>query len=144
MAIDANSAPTPALADAFVLTVTPAETMVVGTLATGGVREHRPAAGGEFAGRGIAGNILSGGETLLRRPDGVAVLEANYLIAAEEGEIIRLVGTGYATGDGSFVGTRMTIMFEVDEQGRHAALSTRAYVGERSSGSDALRIAEVL
>ncbi|HWW66151.1 MAG TPA: DUF3237 family protein [Sphingomonadaceae bacterium] len=142
--VDPDDAPTPALAERFLLEVAVTTPIVVGTLATGGVREYHAACDGRLHGEGLEGTVIGGGETLLRRPDGIGVLEANFLVQTADGAILRIIGTGYRTQEGPFTGTRMTIVFEVDEAGPHAPLSTRAYVAERPSGSDRYTIAEIV
>ena len=142
--IDPDETPTPALGPCCTLAVSLAPETVIGTLATGGIRAYRAATGGTIEGSDLRGDIIGGGEMLLGRPDGVGVVEANYLLRTSGGGIIRLIGTGYATSDPPFIGTRMTVVFEVDEGGPIAHLSTRAYVAERSAGSDRYAIAEVL
>lgn len=143
MAIAADHAPTPGLAERFRLRLAFAAAIDIGRLATGGRRVYRAASGGSFAGDGIDGDVIGGGETMLERPDGVGVIEANYLVRTADGALLRLIGTGYRTSAGDFIGTRMSLVFEVDEDGPHARLSTRAYVAEAAGDGD-LVIAEVL
>ena len=135
--------PTPTLLAGFTLTVVPGETTEIGRLATGGRRVLRSYSGGSFAGDRLHGRLIGGSEVLLHRPDGVTTIEANFYVKTAAGEAVRLIGTGYATGDGPFVGTRMTIVFEADEDGACGWLTTRAFVGERSDGSDVLTIFEI-
>jgi hypothetical protein len=141
-----DDVPIPGLAPAFTLRLDPAGGARIGQLATGGVREHRAFSGGRLQGERLSGDLLPdhSGETWLRRTDGVAAVEAAYLVRTGEGQVLRLLGTGYATGTGDFAGVRMTIVIEVDEAGPHAWASRRAFVAERPAGSDALQIAEVV
>jgi hypothetical protein len=136
---DLTDMPVPSFAPAFVLTTTVGETLVIGRLATGGTRRHRPYPPGRFSGHGIEGVLRSGSETLLHRPDGVTVVEAVFLIEMADGAMLRLIGTGYET-DAPFAGTRLTIVIEADEDGPLAALTTRAFAAERPAGSDTLTI----
>lgn len=140
----ADAMPSPALADAFTLTLEPDSRIEVGALAIGGRRELRRAASGAFAGRGLDGAVIAASETILHRPDGVGAVEASYLIRLHDGAAVRLLGVGRLTEDGAFAGLRMTLAFEVDEAGPHAWLARRVFVGERPAGELALNIAEVL
>jgi hypothetical protein len=135
--------PAPALEPAFTLSAVLGEATVIGRLATGGVREYRAVCGGRFTGPGAEGDLLTGGETWLRRSDGVSVVEAVYLVRTEHGSVLRLIGTGYDVDADGFAGTRMTIVVEVDEEGEFGWLSTRAFVAERPAGSDVFVIALV-
>lgn len=139
---DLSDMPVPTLAPAFTLVASPGGSLVVGRLATGGTRQHRLYASGRFAGRGIEGALVTGSETLLHRPDDVTTVEANFLVATSDGAMLRLIGIGYET-DAPFAGTRMTIVIEADEDGPHAALTTRAFAAERLAGSDTLAIAAI-
>jgi len=138
----AEAVPTPGLAAAFTLRVRHAEPLQIGRLSTGGSREYQPVLSGMFSGRGVEGRILSGGEMRLCRPDAVTVVEADYLIAVDDAAV-RLIGTGYETADGPFVGTRMTMAFEADEGGPHAWLCTRVFLAERATAGDLFVIVEV-
>lgn len=140
----ADTAPVPGLAARFVVRADAGPAIAIGRLATGGTRRHLPVAGGTFAGDGIDGTVVGGSETALHRPDGVIVIEAVYLVHTADGAALRLIGTGYQTDDAGFAGTRMTIVFETDEDGPQAWLTTRAFVGERRSGDPALAIFEIL
>jgi hypothetical protein len=140
-----DDAPTPGLAPAFTLELEGGETTRIGRLATGGMREHVSFDGGRLDGERLRGEILPGhsSETWLRRTDGVAVVEAVYLLRTDEGEALRLVGTGYFTRDDVFAGTRMTLVIEVDEGGSNTWLSRTAFVAERPAGASAFQIAAV-
>jgi hypothetical protein len=141
---DSDDMPTPSLADAFTLRLEPGAAVDVGALAIGGRRTQRSVSAGMFSGRALEGQIVAASETVLTRADGVGVVEASYLIRLEDGAALRLLGVGYLTEDGPFEGLRLTLAFEADEGGPHAWLARRVFVGERSAGEDALRIAEVL
>ena len=118
--------PTPGLAPAFTLEAPLGEPIEVGRLATGGRRRHVPLPRGAFRGEGIEAALVAGSETWLERPDGVTVVEANLLVRTADGCTIRLIGTGYRTDV-----TRMTIVFEADEDGPLGHLTTRAFLAER-------------
>ena len=130
--------PTPGLEPAFTLAAPLGSPVVIGRLATGGRRVYVPLAQGRFSGEGIEAEVMSGGETWLERPDGVTVVEASILVRTAAGDVLRLIGTGYRVDR-----TRMTIVFEADEDGPHAALTTRAFVAERTADGDLLAIERI-
>jgi len=138
--------PVPGLEEAFRFHMDFNPTALVGRLATGGQRAILPLIGGRIEGDKLNARLISGSETHLSRRDGVTTIEAVYLVEAEDGSIIRIVGTGCrAEGrSGDFDGARMTIMFEVDEGSAHSWLATRAFVAERPSDSDLLTIAQIV
>jgi hypothetical protein len=140
--IDLTDMPVPAFASAYRLNAAPDASIEIGRLATGGTRLHRAYTKGGFEGRGIEGTLQSGGETLLQRPDGVTIVEAVLLIHTTNDAVIRLIGTGYET-QAPFAGTRMTVVIEADEDGPHAALTTRAFAAERPAGTDMLTLYEI-
>lgn len=137
-------APTPGFAQAFDMIVEHGASMVVGVIATGGERRYRPVIGGTFAGEGLSGQLTGGGDTLLERADGVTMVEASYYISFADGAVARCFGTGYRTPDGPFVGTRLSLLFEVAEDSSVAALATRAFVGEQADGSPLLSISRII
>ena len=136
---DPGDMPVPSFAPAFTLEAAAGTALVVGRLATGGVRRQRSYVDGRFSGSGIEGASVSGGETLLERPDGVIVVEAAFFVTLSGGAVLRLIGTGYET-QSPFAGARMTLVVEADEDGPWAALTTRAFAGERPADSSTLRI----
>lgn len=142
----ADETPTPGLAPAFSLTFEGGEATRIGALATGGVREHLTFAAGRLQGERLSGDLLAGhsGETRLGRSDGVTVVEGLYLVRCVDGQVLRLIGTGYHTEDEAFAGTRMTLVIEVDEAGPHALLSRVAFLAERPAGADLMQIAAVV
>jgi len=139
-----NQAPIPDLAHAFDLEIARGVPVEVGCLASGGVRTYLPVKGGRFVGEGMAGTLVSGGETLFRRANGVTVVEAVYYIQNQDGWVARAFGNGYQTSDGDFIGTRMTLLFEADESGPLAHLATSAFVAEQLPGSDTIAISRII
>lgn len=139
-----NQAPTPGLAQAFAMAVERGKPVEIGQLAGGGSRAYHPVAGGRFAGEGLDGRLVGGGETLLARADGVTVVEAVYYIEGAPGWTARAFGSGYRTFDGDFVGTRLTLLFETDGNGPVADLATRAFVAEQLPGAPAMTIARIV
>lgn len=137
-------APTPGFAHAFDMIVEYGTPVEVGVIATGGARRYRPLIGGTFAGEGLSGQLSGGGDTLLERADGVTMVEASYYISFADGATARCFGTGYRTSDGSFVGTRLSLLFEAAEGSSVAALATRAFVGEQADGSLLLSISRII
>lgn len=133
MAVD-DQTPVPNLVHAFDLFVERCAPVVVGRLAAGGRRTHVSIGGGKVAGSELTGVLLGGSETTLDRDNSVTVIEASYLIRAEDGSIARAVGQGYRTAGGDFSGTRLSLLFEVDENGSLAHLARRAFIAE--AGSD--------
>lgn len=133
-------APTPGLAHAFDLVIEHGAALDIGPIATGGVRRYNPVTGGTFEGEGLAGRLTGGGETVLNRADGVAMIEANYYIRFADGAMARCFGTGYHTPHGAFAGTRLSLLFEAAEDSSVAALAVRAFIGERLDGSPLLSI----
>lgn len=143
MMSDELTMPAPSLASAFTLVCASATELVVGSLATGGERRCRVIAAGDFNGRDIVGTVRTGSEVLLARLDGVTVVEANYLIETADQSLVRLIGTGYLTETGPFAGTRMSVVFEVDEHNPLEWLSRRAFIAERALDSDTFDICEI-
>lgn len=140
---DPLEAPTPGLAHAFAMIVEYGARMEVGGIATGGVRRYIPVTGGTFEGEGLSGRLTGGGDTLLERADGVTMIEASYYVAFADGAVARCFGAGYRTADGSFVGTRLSLLFEAAEGSSVAMLATRAFVGEQADGSSLLSISRI-
>lgn len=137
-------APTPGFAHAFDMTMERADPVTVGDIATGGRRIYVPLAGGLFEGEGLSGRLVTGGEMLLQRADGVTVVEASYYIAFADGAVARCFGNGYRTRDGDFAGMRLSLLFEAAEGGSVAALATRAFVAEQPDGSATLSISRII
>jgi len=119
---------------------------VVGKLATGGRRTILPLAGGHIEGERLRARLVSGSETHLSRLDGVTTIEAVYVMEAEDGSFIRIIGTGCRAEGRSegFDGARMTIVFEVDDGSAHSWLATRAFVAERRGDAALLTIAQIV
>ena len=140
-----NLMPVPALVPAFVLSLEAAERIHVGTLSTGGIREHVACRGGRIQGERLKGNVLAGhvGETWLRRADGVTVVDLHLNIRTDDGHTLRLTATGYSTEDLHFVGTRLSLLFEVDQGGPYEWLARTAFLAERKSGTEVFVIAEI-
>jgi len=135
------SAPTPALEPAFSMTLEFAADIDVGAIATGGRRIAREVAGGAFAGRGLAGDVIGGSELVLERADGVAELEVAYYLSVG-GQSVRCFGKGYLTQK-PFAGTRLSLTFEAAQGGDLSGLATRMYLGERPIGSATLTVVEI-
>lgn len=133
----------PGFAHAFDVKIERGETVLVGKVATGGVRRMRPVKGGTFEGSGLFGELVGGGEVLLERADGVTSVEASYYIAFANGTTARAFGTGYLTRDGDFRGLRVPLLFEAAEDGPAAELANRAFVAEQAEGSPLMTIARI-
>jgi hypothetical protein len=68
--------------------------LVVGAIATG-ERRVVPILGGRIAGPRIRGEVIAGGtDTQLIRADGVAEIEARYLLRLEDGALVHVVNRG--------------------------------------------------
>lgn len=139
-----KQAPIPDLAHAFDMVVDYGAPVEVGRLAIGGTRIYLPVSSGSFIGEGLVGTLVGGGETLFRRANGVTVLEAVYYIQNQDGWVARSFGNGYQTSDGDFIGTRMTLLFEADENGPLAHLATSAFVAEQLPGSYTIAISRII
>lgn len=139
-----NQAPIPDLAHAFDMVVERGAPVKVGKLASGGTRTYLPVSSGRFIGEGMAGTLVGGGETLFQRADGVTVVEAVYYVQSQDGWAARAFGNGYQTIDGNFIGTRMTLLFEADEDGPLAHLATSAFVAEQIPGSATVAISRII
>jgi hypothetical protein len=64
-----------------------------------GVRRLIPITGGEFSGPDFQAEVLPGGmDWQIIRPDGVAELEAFYILKTSEGTMISVVNRGYRHG----------------------------------------------
>ena len=133
----------PGLAPAFEMTVGRGTAMEVGQLAIGGKRVYCPVTGGSFSGDGVSGEIVGGGETLFERANGVSVVEAVYYLRSATGWTTRMFGNGYHTTGGDFVGLRMSLLFEADEQGALAHLAAEAFVAEQADGAAVLTVSRI-
>jgi hypothetical protein len=125
-----DQTPVPHLVHAFDLYVERCPAIDVGKVASGGRRVQIPVKGGTIDGAELSGVLIGGSETVLERGDGVAVVEANYLIEAEDGTAARAFGQGYRTESPDFAGTRLSLLFEADENGSLAHLARRAFLAE--------------
>ena len=130
----------PSLEERFTLEIEPGALLNIGRLATGGERSVQTIAGGTFDNGVKRHPVLAGSETMLSRADGVTTVDAVYFVSIDDA-VIRLVGTGFAVRDATFEGARMSLVFEVDQNGAESGLADRAFVAERPSGSNRLRIA---
>lgn len=137
-------APAPGFAHAFDMRVKHGKPVKVGQLASGGERTYLPVSGGDFTGEGVTGILVGGGETLFSRADGVTVIEAVYYIECTAGWMLRGFGNGYRTTQGDFIGTRMTLLFEADEEGPLAHLATNAFIAERLPQEDIMAISRII
>lgn len=139
-----NQSPIPDLAHVFDMAIDYGKPVQVGRLGSGGTRTYMPVSAGRFTGEGMNGTLVGGGETLFQRADGVTVVEAVYYIENQDGWIARAFGNGYRTADGPFIGTRMTLLFEADEEGPLAHLAASAFVAEQLPGSDTIAISRII
>lgn len=78
-------------------------TLELGALVTvGGIPagERRVAGilGGKLAGPALNGELVSGGDCQLLRPDAVLEIDAAYVIRLEQGEHVRIINQGYRHG----------------------------------------------
>lgn len=144
MDVAVEEMPVPGLEEAFRFHMEFGLSAEVGRLATGGRRSILPLVAGRVEGERLQARLLSGSETHLSRLDGVTTIEAVYVVQAEDGSVIRILGTGCRAERSGFDGVRMTIVFEVDEGAAHAWLATRAFVAERATGADTLTIAQII
>ncbi|MBN8817455.1 MAG: DUF3237 family protein [Sphingomonas sp.] len=139
----ADDMPVPQLREAFRLTLSFGKAALIGRLATGGERRVSLVTAGSITGERLNGEVISGSEIELARGDGVTTLEISYLVRANDGTLIRLMGNGVRARS-SFAGIRTTISFEVDENSSHAWLATRAFIAERPEGSDTIVITQIV
>jgi hypothetical protein len=135
---------TPGLVKAFSMHIASGPSVVVGAIATGGARTYCPITGGTFEGEGHDGRIVGGSETLLRRADGVTMVEASYYIAFADGAVTRAFGTGYRTEGDPVDGLRVSLLFEATEESEVADLATRAFIAERATGSATMTIYRII
>ena len=138
--------PEPGLQLRFSLLVETGTPVVVGALATGGVRRHVPVIAGhlecaEFWAQIIPGH---GGEIWLERGDGVTVIEVHYLLRTAAGQVARVLGSGYATKAPHYPGTRITLIFEVEESGALSWLAERVFVAQRAAAAQVFDVAMVI
>jgi hypothetical protein len=136
-------APTPHLVHVFNMVVDRANAISVGSIATGGRRTYVPVSGGRFEGEGLSGTLVSGGELLLERADGVTMIEASYYIAFPEGTVIRCSGTGYRTSDAGFSGMRLALLFEAPEASSLSELVARAFLAEEPEGTGTMSLSRI-
>lgn len=139
-----EEAPSPALSQAFEMALERGKPVSVGHLASGGLRTYVPVTGGRFIGEGMLGTVVGGGETLFERANGVTVVEAVYYVENQSGWTARAFGNGYSTVDGEFQGTRMTLLFEADNDGPLAHLATNAFVAEQLPGANVVVISRII
>lgn len=138
-----DQTPVPRLVHAFDLWIERGPAIEIGWLASGGRRAHVPVTGGAIEGNGLRAVLVGGSEAMLDRGDGVAAIEANYLIRAHDGTIARAFGQGYRTDDGDFVGTRLSLLFEADESGPLAHLARRAFLAESLPAEARLAVMQI-
>lgn len=138
---------------AFELIVNVGKSTELGQTAKG-VRRAIPILGGTFAGPNIQGAILPGGyDWQLIRADGVAEVEARYLLQTDNGALINLVNQGLRHGppevmqqlargeavDPSLYYFRSTFMFETADE-RYQWLTHSVFVGTGSRQGAEVRI----
>lgn len=126
----AASRPVPGTEFVFEAIVELAPAQTPGATPLGG-RTRIPITGGTFEGPRIKGKVLSGGaDWQLRRADGTLVLEADYMIQADDGALIHVYNRGVISGT---PGTpdfylRTTPIFEAPI-GPHDWLNKAVFVG---------------
>lgn len=130
----------PGLAPVFDAVIERGAPVTVGRLAIGGQRVHVPVTGGKFSGEGVFGKIVGGSETLFDRGNGTSVVEAVYYIENAAGAVARAMGAGYRTDTGDFLGIRMSMLFEADEDGPLSHLADSAFVAEQVKGANLMTI----
>ena len=138
-----DQTPVPRLVHAFDLWIERGPAIEIGWLAGGGRRMHVPVTGGAVEGSELCAVLIGGSEAVLDRGDGVAAVEASYLIRADDGTTARAFGQGYRTDDGDFVGTRLSLLFEADESGSLAHLARRAFLAESLPAEDRLTVMRI-
>ncbi|HEX7712131.1 MAG TPA: DUF3237 family protein [Sphingomonadaceae bacterium] len=138
-----DQTPVPGLIHAFDLSVERGTAIEIGKLASGGRRAHVPITGGIVEGSELSAVLVGGSEAVLERGDGVAVVEVNYLIRAADGATARAFGHGYRTDAGDFAGTRLSLLFEADEDGSLAHLVRAAFLAEALPGNARLTVMRI-
>ncbi len=129
----ANAASTdePGLAFVYEALVTLEPTIEVGTTPLG-VRRRVPITGGRFKGPDISGKVLAGGaDWQLQRGDNWTVIEADYMMQAEDGTLIHVRNVGLTNS--RVPGLKQRYLrtvpsFEAPE-GRHGWLNQAIFVG---------------
>ena len=144
----------PSLDFVMELSVSVGQSQIVGETSRG-LRRIVPILGGRFSGPRLAGTVLPGGaDWQLIRSDGVAEIEARYVIQAEDGALISVVNAGYRHGpadvmarlaagqpvDPSRYYFRTVPQFET-ASARHAWLGRTVHVGVGERHPDLVRIA---
>jgi hypothetical protein len=105
--------------------------MEVGTTPYG-VRRRIPITGGEFRGPRISGAVLAGGaDWQLQRGDNYVVLEADYMLRADDGTLIHVhnVGLSNSRVPGAAKRTIRTAPVFEAPAGAHAWLNQSIFVG---------------
>ena len=136
----------PRLGNEFTLTLHLGSPLHIGSLPTGGERHQRVINGGGIDGERLTGEVVAGaGEhVLLKRADGVGVIEASYLIRTADDYLVRMTGHGYRTGGEDGVMT-LRVTFEADEHGPYEWLGRTMFLAYGDAGQDlVLHVAEVL
>lgn len=119
----------PGLALSFEIALERGPPVDVGETGTGGIRRYVPIVGGIIGGPGMSGRVVSGGETLLVRADGVTSIEATYYVENADGWAACGLAKGYRT---AAEGTRMTLLFEASQDGPLAHLAMTAFAAEEA------------
>lgn len=105
-----------------------------------GIRRRIPIVGGTFEGPRIRGRVIPGGaDWQLQRVDDYTVIEADYMIEADDGTLIHvrnrgLTNTRVKTATSRYI--RTVPEFEVAE-GPHAWLNQSIFVGSLQPGGEA-------
>lgn len=120
--------PAPGLEFAFAATVMIGPAEVPGATPAG-KRVRIPITGGHFEGPTIKGKVLPGGaDWQLIRADSSVVLEADYMIEADDGALIQVHNRGVASEQAGVAYLRTTPVFEAPI-GAHDWLNKAVFVG---------------
>jgi hypothetical protein len=125
------TAPQPGLEFVLEELVTLEPTMTIGDTPYG-LRRRVPITGGSFEGPRLKGKVLPGGaDWQLRRPDGYTVLEAEYMLQAQDGALIHLYNKGLAHSVNADAATRYIRTVPVFEapNGPHEWLNQAVFIG---------------
>jgi hypothetical protein len=93
-----------------------------------------PITGGQFEGPRLRGEVLSGADWQLSRPDGVMEVDARYAIRVSDGAVIHVRNRGIAVlppavKDASAIYVRTAPVFDAPIDGPHAWLNQALFLG---------------
>jgi hypothetical protein len=100
-----------------------------------GKRNRVPITGGRFEGPRIKGTVLEGADWQLIRGDGATILEAEYMLKAEDGALIHVLNRGVAVPGQPFY-LRSSPVFEAPT-GPHDWLNKAVFVATIGQAPDA-------